>query len=364
QPTDYRAGYSGYADNDQDYYDDNYDRPRRNWVFIAAVIGALVVTVSVCAVTVYLLTSGDETPDPNADLTLTVNSSSSDIPALPQMTLNQNYADDLIAFDSRRNGNYDIFIMNVDGTGLRILTSTSGAERGPTWSPDRTQIAFYGASSETGKYDIYVINVDGTGLTNFTNSPTIDDKYPTWSPDGSQLAYHSDADGDYDLYVIETNLNAPNFGAVAITNNNVDDLGPDWSPEGTQIAFHTALWGDPYEIAILDLNTGQIRQITNSANTSAFPTWSPNGTRIAYHVIGDQDNVTIYITRPDGSPAQALTTGSSYSAFPDWSPDGSLIIYQSGQNTASAIYMIPVNGGTPQSLTGTQANYLPEWSPR
>ena len=87
-----------------------------------------------------------------------------------------------IAFDSDRGGSLDIYVMNIDGSDFRQVTSSSGAERGPAWSPNAEQIALYGAASENGDYDIYVMNRDGTNLRNLTDSPDVDDKYPAWSP--------------------------------------------------------------------------------------------------------------------------------------------------------------------------------------
>lgn len=63
-----------------------------------------------------------------------------------------------IAFTSRRTGDLEILVTNVDGSGLTNLTRHPGGDYGPAWSPDGTKIAFgYGA-------DIFVMNPDGTGV--------------------------------------------------------------------------------------------------------------------------------------------------------------------------------------------------------
>jgi serine/threonine protein kinase len=329
-----------------------------NWTSIALLSGVLLIVVTFCAAAIYLTSYSNKSGQPSIarnTVTPTIEkAATSPTPPTPDRGGSQ------IAFDSERSGNLDIYIMNVDGSNFRQLTGSSGAERGPAWSPDGTQIAFYGAASKNGSYDIYVINTDGTGLRNLTNSPNADDKYPTWSPDGTQLAFHSNADGDYDLYIINTD----GTGQRNLTNDSADDLGPDWSPEGSRIAFHTNAWGEPYEIAVLDLTTRQIRRLTDNDDTNAFPTWSPDGTRIAFHAISSLNGaVNISILRMDSGAAEQITAGQD-NAFPDWSPDGTHIIYQNGTSDVSAIYLIPVSGGTPQALTGTQSNFLPEWEPR
>ena len=80
-------------------------------------------------------------------------------------------------------------------------------------------------------------------------------------------------------------MNADGSGMRAVTHNNADDLGPDWSPDGSHIAYHTSVWGTPYELAVLNLSTGEIQRLTDNADTNAFPTWSPDGSHIAYHAI-------------------------------------------------------------------------------
>jgi serine/threonine protein kinase/Tol biopolymer transport system component len=328
-----------------------------SWFTRAIIVGILLVSLTICAAAAYLA-GLFETGSRNTRAPATLEQVGAGS-LFPRHTSSIRRGGTRFAFDSRRSGNLDIYVMNLDGTGLQQLTGTSGAERGPSWSPDGTQIAFYGAASEQSTYDIFLINVDGTNLRNLTRTPAVDERYPTWSPDGTQIAFHSDADGDYDIYT----MNVDGSGLTAVTSNDTQDLGPDWSPDGTQIAFHTDQWGPPYEIAILTLQTADIRRVTDTDTTNSFATWSPDGTRLAYNAITDDQRITIYTINADGSSPQQITNALERDAFPDWSPDGTRIIYQSGNEGTSGIFFVQVTGGEPQALTGQQANFLPEWEP-
>ena len=66
-----------------------------------------------------------------------------------------------IAFSSTRDGNWDIYVMNADGSDLTRLTNATGADLAPAWSPDGRSIAF--TSNRDGNAEIYVMNASGLG---------------------------------------------------------------------------------------------------------------------------------------------------------------------------------------------------------
>ncbi len=105
-----------------------------------------------------------------------------------------------IAFGSSRDGDFEIYVMQADGSRLRRLTESAGTDLRPAWSPDGQQIAF--TSMRDGNYEIYAIRADGSALRRVTNHPERDD-FAQWHPDGKRLLTISERDGGFDLYLLD-----------------------------------------------------------------------------------------------------------------------------------------------------------------
>ncbi len=126
---------------------------------------------------------------------------------------------------------------------LTQLTDDSASEWGPVWSPDGGGFAF--SSDRDGDYEIYKMSADGSGVTQLTDD-SASDAAPAWSPDGSRITFHTDRDGDYEIYV----MNADGSGVIKLTDNSAWAGEAAWSPDGSRIAFHSDRDGD-YEIYVM-----------------------------------------------------------------------------------------------------------------
>jgi Tol biopolymer transport system component len=127
-----------------------------------------------------------------------------------------------IAFESNRDGNWEVYVMNADGSAQANLTNNSAIDGLPVWSPDGKKIAFN--SARDGNREVYVMNTDGSKQTRLTSN-TADDYVYSWSPDGKKLAFASDRDGNREIYI----MNADGSGQTRLTNNSAWDGLPDWA---------------------------------------------------------------------------------------------------------------------------------------
>ncbi len=235
----------------------------------------------------------------------------------------------------------EICVINPDGTGLAVLTNNAAADKDPAGSYDGNMIAFQ--SDRDGNDEIYAIYSDGYGEIRLTNN-TASDIAPAWSPDGTKIAFSTNRDGNYEIYVMNTDGGNP----LRLTNNAANDGAPVWSPEGDKIAFHSDRDGNN-EIYLMNPDgTAQTRLTTNVAS-DVSPSWSPDASKIAFSTTrleGDGAG-EIYVMNADGSSQQNLTMySSSIDREPSWSPDGTKIAFSTNRHGSAAGYEIYVMSAT------------------
>lgn len=263
-----------------------------------------------------------------------------------------------IAFISYRGTNdndiSDIYLMNIDGSGLLKITDSSGHIEGFCWSPDGQRITF--DTNRDGNGEIYLINVDGTGLYRMTTI-THWDGDPSWSPDGSRIAFTSSRDGDTTIYVM--NVDGSNVQKLIKGRN------PAWSPDGSEIAFAVFFEG----IYMINADGSNVRKLTDSSEHGFdwYPAWSPDGSRILFasnrHSPGDALTDLVYIVNYDGSGIGQLTF-SGWGMPPwAWSPDGSRIAYSKGFYTHAKLFIMDANGTNQTPLMEDNEGLHPLWRP-
>jgi len=104
-----------------------------------------------------------------------------------------------IVFSSNRDKDYEIYIMERDGSNQTRITQSPGIDRHPVFSPDGKHIAF--TSNRDGNYEIYIMQRDGSNPQRITHHPERDD-YCTWHPNSNDLVMVSERNGHFDLYLV------------------------------------------------------------------------------------------------------------------------------------------------------------------
>ena len=212
-----------------------------------------------------------------------------------------------LAFASNRDGNFEIYSMNADGSGQTRLTANPAFDATPSFSADGTKIAF--ASSRTGNGDIYVMNADGGGQTRLTTSTAIDG-FPAFSPDGTKIAFTSGRTGNGDIYV----MNADGSGQTRLTTSAAIDSSPDWSIDGSKLAFTSNRDGN-FEIYSMNPDGSGQTRLTNNPAFDGDPAFLSTG-KIAF--AGNRDgNFEIYSMNADGSGQTRLTVNPAVEISPD-----------------------------------------------
>ncbi|MCY3549127.1 MAG: hypothetical protein OXH39_01605 [Candidatus Poribacteria bacterium] len=267
-----------------------------------------------------------------------------------------------IVFTSRRDGNFEIYIMNLDGSDQKNLTQHRAKDTSPIWSPTGEQILF--TSDRGGIEDLYLMDPDGTNVRQVFKK-LIGREFPTWSPDGKALAYHR----FHTFSIYTASSDGKDETEVA------DGLWPAWSSNGSEIAFMASkfVWGEngnlqlpKVRVQIVNLQT-RVEEELLPGETSMFdPAWAPDSAQIAFSWRGRAvgGSMGIHVANRDGSGLRKIIdAGEGMAAFNlSWSPDGNELVYNKGIGGVRDLFKVAVDGGAPERLTHRQGdNFKPDW---
>ena len=257
--------------------------------------------------------------------------------------------------------NWEIYVMNADGSGQRRLTRDPGLDRGATWSPDGRELLFNRMASRLkpgAPPGFYVMNVDGSGQRRLAAATG----NAAWSPDSRMIAFSRGTGDGRDIYAI----NADGSGQRRLTRSPGMDLDPTWSPDGRKIAFvsrrercpsasvgSSCVCGNA-EIYVMNADGSGQRNLTRSPASAYYSSaaWSPDGRKIAF--VSDRDgNGEIYVMNADGSAQRRLTRNPASDGGPVWSPDGRKIAFVRVNDLTfgSEIYVMNTDGSGQVKLT-------------
>ena len=275
-----------------------------------------------------------------------------------------------ILFTAAPVDNYDIYIMNPDGSEQTNLTQHPAEDRLAVWSPTGEQILF--VSDRGGERDLYLMNADGSNVRRVFKDELKGSTYrdhPTWSPDGRQFAYmHINWDKDiYAIYIATSGEQAEDFIA--------DGLFPAWSPGGGEIAC--SVWG---RVVFINVRTGAQERLLPKkvAGQQIEASWSTLGEKLVFSwnknqlppdrepgapfPPGWEDKQTIYIVNRDGTDLQQLVDENGPKAWsPELSPNGEELLYTQFINDRNQIFKVDINSGVRTQLTDNLWSFGGDW---
>jgi Tol biopolymer transport system component len=223
-----------------------------------------------------------------------------------------------ILFQSDADGDDEIYALTRDG--VTKLTDNTWSDGTPRWSPDGRRIAF--SADPRGDFDIFAMNPDGSGIEALVATPA-DETEPDWRPDGAGIAFTR---GDKEAWAVDF--------ATRGEKRLVPDFGRthgilDFSPSAPLAAFtgkRTLGW----DVFVVDLAAGRSAPLT-SGGKSCRPRFSPDGRTIAFVSHAADGWGDVWTMNPDGTAKTRMTvTDRTADYFPSWSPDGKEIVFCSG----------------------------------
>ena len=202
---------------------------------------------------------------------------------------------------------YDVFASNLDGSGLRQLTTEEGYDAEATFSPAGDRIVF--TSARDGDLELYSMAPDGSDVIRLTDRPGYDGG-AFYSPDGSKIIWRAHYPGE----------------------------GPELE-DYRRLLSQGLLRPGELEIYIMDADGSNQRQLTQLGGANFAPYWHPSGEKIVFssnHHDPDGRDFEIYMINVDGSGLTRITYSEGFDGFPVFSPDGQHLVFGSNRN----------NGGT------------------
>jgi Tol biopolymer transport system component len=207
-----------------------------------------------------------------------------------------------------RHGNLSdghLFVVNADGTGLEQLT-TGFLDINPSWSPDGSQIVY--VSLIGSDYELMVMNADGSGQHAITDNGSLDAQ-PDWSPDGTRIVFNR----DYGIWLID-----PDGSDATVLLDQPLHEWPHWSPDGRRIVFHSVQTGT-HQIHVMSADGSHIQRLTFDGGEDRWPVWSTSGRSIAFQSTRDGEE-EIYTMRWDGTRLAKVTDDAFVDDFPSAGP--------------------------------------------
>jgi len=253
-----------------------------------------------------------------------------------------------IVFQSNRDGNFDIYSMEADGTGLKQLTNSPGYDVSPAWSPDGSHIVF--ASDRQGNWDIYVMRSDGSDVRKLT-SPPGSNTAPSWAQGGTRIVFISTRDAlNGEIYAMDRDGGRPE----RITHDSTVKDSPWMTPDGKSLVY-TSGSAQGSSVAILNLADRSIVILTPPSGNASDPRISQDGSLVLYaEATGSRGE--LYTVSVAEKTSKCILAGNDFFRTPAWGSSMDEVIY----SRRDGLYLMSITKGKETRLS-TKGDSSPDW---
>ena len=261
-----------------------------------------------------------------------------------------------LAFSSRVDGNFEIFTIDADGSGLFQVTNSPYGEFVTDWVGDGSKILYTRAGQD------WSVNPDGTGAVQSTLQS------PLWSPDGqkvSYLQYPGDGETAVEIWVQD----AGGGNNRRLFASNVFDVDRTWSPDSEKLALDavdTAAEARTVELTVLHLDGTGDTSMEWVDTIHIDVSWSGDSSQLVVTQWTVDDRTDLYIAQADGSGRTPLLAGLFIiqGRNAQWSPTDDRIVMEYGNPGApQGIWAVNTDSSELLQLTELTTDADPLWSP-
>ena len=180
-------------------------------------------------------------------------------------------------------------------------------------------------SEEAGFQQIHLTN----GVGGLIKQLTLQGRYftPSLSFDGERISFVSAVDEGRNFDILIMDIRSGEQRQVTFAHS--EDFHPSWAPDGSRIVFASNRGGADFDLYTVDENGQNLNRLTNSAGHDTQPDWSPDGNKIAFTSEQDGGTAQVYLLNVQTGHQQKLTQSNYRTAYPRWSPDGTQVAFLS-----------------------------------